>query len=257
MAAGAPASTSRSFKGYTWPVAAAVATVVVAAWVVTWVSTDWTMALMSMPDALLPTDLAVFFAVLVVMMVAMMLPSALPMVITYQGITRLEAGRLTKPADHVATALFASAYFLVWGGFAVVALLGLMAIGILDPMMGAAPLLSTVVLVAAGAYQLTRPKEVCLAHCQSPMGFLMHRWRPGRAGALRMGLHHSFYCIGCCWLFMLVLFVAGAMSLLWMGVISVAIFAEKLGTHPLATRRGIAVLLFALAAVLTVPLLTG
>ena len=239
-------------RSLTLPVAVAVAVVTFAAWYVTWATTDTVMAFFDPMAPAEPMQVALFFVLLVVMMVAMMLPSALPMVVAYHGLTRLEAGRPTRPADTVRTALFASSYFLVWGGFGVVALLGLIAMGILDPMMGSIPLVSAGALLAAGLYQLTRPKEVCLSHCQSPMGFVMHAWRPGRAGALRMGLHHALYCIGCCWLFMIALFVAGAMSLPWMGVISVAIFAEKLGTHPEWTRRGIAAVLVGLSLVLVV-----
>src|SRR5437899_11682198 len=81
----------------------------------------------------------------------------------------------------------------------------------------------------AGTCQVHRKKAVCLKHCTSPMGFVMHHWRSGRVGAWRMGLRHSLYCVGCCWLFMIVLFVAGSMSLVWMGGLSIAMLAEKLG----------------------------
>jgi len=107
---------------------------------------------------------------------------------------------------------------------------------------------SAVTLVAAGLWQVTRTKEVCLTHCTSPMSFVLHHWRSGRAGAIRMGVRHSSYCIGCCWLFMLVLFVSGSMSLLWMGGLSVVIFAEKLGVRTTLFSRAIGVLLVALGA---------
>ncbi len=108
---------------------------------------------------------------------------------------------------------------------------------------------SSATLVAAGLWQVTRTKEVCLTHCTSPMSFVMHHWRSGRLGAIRMGFRHSMYCIGCCWLFMLVLFVSGSMSLLWMGGISVVIFAEKLGVRTLLFSRIIGVLLLALGGI--------
>ncbi len=211
------------------------------------------MALMATPMSPGGTaDLTLFFVLLVVMMVAMMLPSALPMVLTYHGLTRLEAGRPTKPADLSATGAFTSAYFVVWGAFAVVALLGLMALGLLGPLSGTLAFVPAGVLVAAGIYQVTRTKEVCLHHCQSPMGFVMTHWRSGRLGALRMGLDHAAYCIGCCWLFMLVLFVAGSMSLLWMGALSVVIFVEKLGPKQLVVSRAIGVLLVILGGLVAV-----
>jgi len=241
------------FRSLTWPVASAVASVVGLAWYVTWSTSDLTMALMPLPAALPGIErLALFFALLVVMMVAMMLPSALPMVLMYAGLSRLEAGRPTRPADLVGTALFSSAYFVVWGAFVVVALVGLMALGLMGPMVGDLAFAPAVVLVAAGLFQATRTKEVCLSHCQSPMAFVLGHWRPGRLGALRMGLRHAMYCVGCCWLFMLVLFVAGAMSLVWMGVLSVVIFAEKLGPKQILLSRVIGVLLVILGVLVAV-----
>src|SRR3989442_278034 len=104
-------------------------------------------------------------------------------------------------------------------------------------------------LIAAGVYQVTGPKEVCLTNCQSPMGFVLLHWRSGRTGAVRMGLRHAAYCLGCCWLFMIVLFVAGSMSLLWMGVLSGVIFVEKVGTRQRVFARGIAAILLILGAI--------
>jgi len=235
----------------TVPVAAAVALVVGAAWYATWTSADALMALTA-PSLLRSTDLVLFFALLVVMMVAMMLPSALPMILAFRGMTRLEAGRPTKPADDTATALFIAPYFLVWGAFGVAALLALMAFGLLGAITGPFVFASAVTLVAAGVWQVTRTKEVCLTHCTSPMSFVMHHWRSGRIGAIRMGFRHSLYCIGCCWLFMLVLFISGSMSLVWMGGISVVIFAEKLGGRTLLFSRVIGLLLVALGVLAAV-----
>src|SRR5438132_302971 len=189
----------------------------------------------------------------VAMMVAMMLPSALPMALAYHGISRLEDGRPTKPADLVGTVAFLIPYFGVWGFFGVVAIWGLLAFGLIGSMlMGPALLLSAATLVAAGLWQMTRSKEACLSHCVSPTGFMLHHWRNGRLGAMRMGFRHSMYCVGCCWLFMLVLFVSGSMSLLWMGGISVAIFGEKLGVRTVLFSRAIGVILVSLGAVVAV-----
>ncbi|TLZ76393.1 MAG: DUF2182 domain-containing protein [Methanobacteriota archaeon] len=242
-----PAEPAWLLRHLTVPVAAAVALAVGAAWYATWTSADVLMALTA-PSLFRSTDLVLFFALLVVMMVAMMLPSALPMIVAYRGMTRLEAGRPTKPADDAATALFIAPYFFVWGGFGVAALLPLSAFGLLGSFTGPLAFASAVTLVAAGLWQVTRTKEVCLTHCTSPMSFVLHHWRSGRSGAVRMGFRHSMYCIGCCWLFMLVLFVSGSMSLLWMGGLSVVIFAEKLGVRTIVFSRVIGVLLVALGA---------
>lgn len=244
------------------PIAIAVAVVVAIAWIVTWATSD---VMMSLPGLAMgppgPVELAAFFFLLVVMMVAMMLPSALPMIIAFRGLTRLEGGRPVRPADNLATALFVTPYFLVWGGFGVLALLGLIALGLIGSMEGPMPgpiaIAPGFVLLLAGAWQITRTKEVCLSHCQSPMGFVMRHWRSGRLGAFRMAIRHSLYCIGCCWLFMLVLFVVGAMSLAWMGGLSVAIFAEKVGWREDLVRGGIGVLLVVLGAAVFLPLVLG
>ena len=236
----------------TIPIAGAVVTLVALAWYVTWASSDLTMMLMS-PSTIGATNLALFFALITVMMVAMMLPSALPMALAYHGMTRLENGRPTKPADLLGTAAFLIPYFVIWGLFGVLSLLGLMALGLIGSMlMGPALLLSAGTLVAAGIWQVTRTKEVCLAHCVSPMGFVLHHWRNGRIGALRMGFRHSLYCIGCCWLFMLVLFISGSMSLLWMGGISIAIFGEKVGFRTRLLSRAIGVILVTLGALVAI-----
>src|SRR5256714_156372 len=232
----------------TIPIAGVVAGVVAVAWYVTWASSDLTMMLMA-PSTIGATNIALFFALIVVMMVAMMLPSALPMALAYPGISRLENGRPAKPADVVGTVAFLIPYFVVWGLFGVAALLGLMAFGLIGSMlMGPTLFLSAGILIAAGLWQVTRTKEVCLSQCTSPTGFVLQHWRRGRVGAMRMGVRHSMYCIGCCWLFMLVLFISGSMSLLWMGGISIAIFAEKLGVRTLLFSRVIGVILVGLGA---------
>src|SRR3989442_1434429 len=89
------------------------------------------------------------------------------------------------------------------------------AAGLLGPFAGLFVFASAVTLVTAGVWQGRRTKEVCLTRCTSPMSFVMHHWRSGRIGAIQMGFRHSLYCIGCCWLFMLVLFISGSMSLVW------------------------------------------
>ncbi|TLZ94158.1 MAG: DUF2182 domain-containing protein [Methanobacteriota archaeon] len=236
----------------TIPVGLGVAALVAVAWYVTWTSSDRAMAVMA-PATFGSTDLALFFALIVVMMVAMMLPSALPMALAYHGLTRLENGQPSKPADVLGTVAFVVPYFLVWGFFGVAALVGLMGLGLVGSMLvGPTLLISAATLFAGGLWQVTRTKEICLSHCTSPMGFVLQYWRSGRIGAMRMGFRHSLYCIGCCWLFMLVLFISGSMSLLWMGGISVAIFAEKLGVRTVLFSRAIGVILVSLGAVVAV-----
>ena len=99
----------------------------------------------------------------------------------------------------------------------------------LSPMLVASsPWLGALLLFAAGAYQLTPIKQACLRHCRAPAQYMAGHWRPGTAGAFRMGLGHGAYCLGCCWLLMGLLFLGGVMNLLWIAAIALFVLAEKL-----------------------------
>jgi predicted metal-binding membrane protein len=91
-------------------------------------------------------------------------------------------------------------------------------------------------LLTAGVFQFSRAKNACLTRCRSPLAFFLAEWRDGNAGALKLGLRHGSYCVGCCWALMALMFVAGAMNLLWMGVLMIFILGEKLA--PPAWRLG-------------------
>jgi predicted metal-binding membrane protein len=86
------------------------------------------------------------------------------------------------------------------------------------------------VLIAAGIYQWTALKDVCLAQCQSPLGFLMRHggFRGDVAGCLLLGFRHGAYCVGCCWVLMALLFVGGVMNVLWIALLALLILLEKL-----------------------------
>jgi predicted metal-binding membrane protein len=83
-------------------------------------------------------------------------------------------------------------------------------------------------LIAAGLFQWSGLKDACLTRCRSPLNFLLNEWREGGAGALVMGLHHGAFCVGCCWLLMLLMFAGGVMNLLWMAAVTLYVLAEKL-----------------------------
>jgi predicted metal-binding membrane protein len=104
--------------------------------------------------------------------------------------------------------------------------------------------LTAAVLLAAGSYQLLPLKDVCLRNCRNPLQLFTVRWRPGARGAFRMGLEHGLYCVGCCWMLMLLLFAAGVMNLLWVALITAFIFVEKLlpGARYTSTIAGLALL---------------
>ena len=107
----------------------------------------------------------------------------------------------------------------------------------------AGPYLAGGIIVAAGVYQLTPLKDVCLRYCRSPMMFFLSHSHPGRIGALRMGVEHGGFCVGCCWMLMAALFALGVMSIGWMAFIAALIAVEKLLPWKDVANRGIAVLL--------------
>ena len=111
----------------------------------------------------------------------------------------------------------------------------------------------------AALYQLTPAKNVSLMKCRSPMDFILHRMRPGYAGALRMGVEHGAWCVACCWALMTALFALGVMSVGWMALIGAFIAGEKMLPWRRLTNRSVAVALavIALGAALAPAATTG
>ncbi len=174
------------------------------------------------------SDFVMVFVMWSVMMVAMMSPSAAPMVLTFATVQRHRA-RQSRP--FVPSGFFLAGYLLAWTVFSAVVTLAqwrLHAAAILNPdTQTVAPWLGGFFLLAAGIYQLSPAKNACLRHCRSPLDFLARHWRTGRRGTLVLGLHHGLYCVGCCWLLMALLFVAGVMNLAWVAVIGALVLLEK------------------------------
>jgi len=104
------------------------------------------------------------------------------------------------------------------------------------------------VLALAGVYQLTPLKRTCLRVCRSPLSYLLQHWRPGRFGALRMGIEHGAYCLGCCWALMLLLFAGGVMNLTLIVALTLWVIAEKHVPFGEWTARASGIVLLALAA---------
>ena len=165
-----------------------------------------------------------------VMMGAMMLPSAIPTI----GVVRRVA-RKRDPEGPASHRWFVAAYLVMWVLFSVAAASlqwGFQRADVLSPMLVLRDnWVSGGILVAAGLFQLTPRKAACLNRCRSPLGFAMTEWRPGRAGAFRMGILHGQDCIFCCWALMLVLFVGGVMSVTAIAVLSGVVALEKLAPH--------------------------
>lgn len=179
-----------------------------------------------------PAYAALTFAMWVIMMAGMMLPSATPAILLYARIAR--SGE-NPQAPVLRTGLFTGGYLIAWTAFSFAATgLQWMLVkgGWLNPMLEAnATLPGAVLLLVAGIYQFTAMKRACLNRCRSPAAFIVERWRPGRDGALRLGLEHGVYCVGCCAALMLLLFFGGVMSLVWIAAISVLVLLEKLAPY--------------------------
>jgi predicted metal-binding membrane protein len=185
----------------------------------------------------------------VVMMAAMMFPSIWPMVVIF---TRVQHGKLERGQDVPAgaTALFVSGYLITWTAAGLVAYAVFeagrsLSIDALSWDQGG-PYLAGAVIVAAAVYQLTPLKDVCLRKCRSPLMFVLTSWQPGGLGALRMGIEHGAWCVGCCWALMAALFALGVMSLGWMVFVAALIAIEKLLPWRALANRGIAILLLVL-----------
>jgi predicted metal-binding membrane protein len=175
------------------------------------------------------TSVVLLFVMWSVMMIAMMVPSAVPMILSFVALNRVR--RLHSRAL-IPVGIFILGYLLIWSAFSIVAALaqyGLHRATLLSSaMVATSSLLNGALLLAAGVFQWTPLKRACLRGCRSPLSFLMSRWREGAGGALMMGLEHGTYCVGCCWVLMALLFVAGVMNLLWVAIIAVFIMAEKI-----------------------------
>lgn len=176
-----------------------------------------------------PVTLVPLFLMWTEMMVAMMLPAVTPLVLLFSKVARTRAER---GQPYVSTAFFVSGYFAVWTAFslgAAVAQWILHGATLLSPQMTTnSSLVSGALLIVAGAFQFSPLKSACLAHCRSPLTFLMTDWRNGRAGAFLMGWKHGWFCTACCWLLMLLLFAVGVMNLVWIAVLAIFALSERI-----------------------------
>ena len=192
------------------------------------------------------------------MMIAMMLPSAAPIVLLHAAVTRKGLARANlagpKAPSHrlfLTTIAFIAGYLAMWGAFSLVALVAqwvLTRAALLSAMMTpTSKFLSLGLLLAAGVWQLTPFKTVCLRHCRSPISFLSTHWRPGVGGAFRMGIEHGVFCLGCCWFLMGLLFYGGVMNLIWIIGLALLVLVEKVMPVGVAFGRVTGLLLIAWA----------
>jgi predicted metal-binding membrane protein len=197
-----------------------------------------------------PGRLGFYILSWVVMMSAMMFPSIVPMVLTFGFVQRRRRDR--GSIDRIVSSwVFVGGYLLIWTAFGLLAYglyVGVRSISI--PALSwhrGGPYLAGSVLLAAAIYQLTPIKDACLRRCRAPLEFVLTHWRDGPLGALRMGIVHGAWCVGCCWGLMAALFALGVMSLTWMVVIAGLITVEKLLPWRQLANRLVALTLLALA----------
>jgi predicted metal-binding membrane protein len=179
------------------------------------------------PDLTMGGSWPLFLGMWVAMMMAMMFPAAAPMVLMY--------GRMRR-SDPTSVSLFTGSYIVLWFAFGAAAYLLSAAVETgaersewVASNWGRA---GGALLVLAGLYQLSPLKEICLRQCRTPMSFVMTRWRDGRGGAVRMGLTHGLYCMGCCWMLFVVLIPLGLMNIAAMVAVAALVFAEKVLPRP-------------------------
>ena len=170
-----------------------------------------------------PTPLPALVAMWWVMMAAMMLPSAAPTILLYARVRQQRGGDSAIASSTV----FLAGYLLTWLAFSVASAF------MQQRLTGAAmrisdPLAQAALLLAAGAYQLSPLKTACLRECRSPAAFLARHWRPGVSGAVRLGMLHGAWCLGCCWALMALLFVGGVMNIAWVLLVAALVAVEKL-----------------------------
>jgi predicted metal-binding membrane protein len=200
-----------------------------------------------------PIAISLFTASWTAGMAAMMFPAITPMVLLYNtfvtnkenkglSITIQEKSRPKSTSIRsLRVILFIGCYLLVWALTGVALLLGWSVIMNSTIMMpGNSQLLPSIygsLLIIAGAYQFTPLKKMCVGYCESPMSFFMRRWKDGTFGAMRMGLWHGIYCLGCCWAYFLLMVALGWMNLLWMGLFAGIIFGEKMWSRGIWVAR--------------------
>jgi predicted metal-binding membrane protein len=169
------------------------------------------------------SELLIAASMWIVMMSAMMLPTAIPMILVFAD---------ERDRASLATPSFILGYILVWTAYALAAVAlqwMLLRVGLFQQdMKVASDVIGGCIFIAAGIYEWSSLKAHCLAKCRNPREFLASHWRSGGSGALRLGLSHGVYCVGCYWALMLMLFAVGALNLIWVAALSLLVLLQKL-----------------------------
>lgn len=199
-----------------------------------------------------PTDFVLLFLMWLVMMIAMMTPSVAPLILLFAMVNRKKK---ENSSPFVPAGYFLAGYFLVWAAFSFAATVlqwGLQKVNWLNPeMVVTNKIAGGVILATAGLFQFTSLKLRCLTHCRTPVDFIHRHWKEGRSGALKMGIKNGVYCLGCCWILMVLLFVSGIMNLLWIAFIALFVLIEKIlpRTRWISYAAGFLLILYGIALV--------
>ena len=191
------------------------------------------MAWMPMGDQSAVERAALFLVMWTVMMIAMMLPSVMPVILLHDRLmqSRRERGEGASGSN----LLLLTGYFATWTGFGAVAyaldVAATTAAMRYAPVSRAVPVATGLTLIAAGAYQLTAWKQICLNHCRSPLDFFSHHPIRRAGDSLTLGIHHGIYCAACCWALMAIQLVLGVMSVPLMATVALVILLEKSWRH--------------------------
>jgi len=216
-------------------VASTIVVIASLAWLVTFLASGG----MGMSDQMTfdMAPLPGFLAVWVVGMVAMMFPVMVPVVLLYDRLRKTPAPGAADPPERSAfnralsSPLFLSGYLAMYASLGIGAFLVLWIGSSLamefPQLLPHAWMVPAAVFIGAGAYQLSPVKQKCLALVHSPLGIFMKGWRDDLPGSFLMGARHGYYCVGCCWLYMIVLTLVGAMGVFWMAAFAVVISVEK------------------------------
>jgi predicted metal-binding membrane protein len=183
----------------------------------------WGFLLGGMPMGSMAPQLTDLVAMWSLMMLAMMLPSASPAILLYARVRDMRGRDVAVAPPWI----FFCGYLVAWLLFSIAAAL---AQSILTDSSMALRNHGgrSAILLRAGLYQLSPIKSACLNKCRSPAQFISRHWRSGWQGAVRLGILHGTYCVGCCWMLMALLFVGGVMSLVWVVGLTVLVATEKL-----------------------------
>jgi len=222
MASSAPDLTSRLLRRERLIVAGGVTLLVLLCW---WFVLNGA-GMQSDMAAMQPPPFGALVLMWWLMMLAMMLPSAAPAVLLYARVRHMR----NRDADIAATWVFLAGYLFVWLAFSIAAALAQTLLT--GPSMALDDRVAEgAVLLLAGIYQLSPLKAACVTQCRSPAEFISRYWQPRWDGAVRLGIRHGLYCLGCCWMLMALLFVGGVMNLLWVVALTLIVAIEKLAPH--------------------------